>query len=294
MGNTCLGHHQIAGGAHGNPGWGTGNQGVADAGYLDWVLCCGGNAEPAWFDGSDPAWTGTTWGAGVDFCNAQNMELCPYEIYCPDGPANPPLGGTKPGDMWSPMSDGTNRWVQVGVWAGNAGNTCLGHHEIAGGVHGDPAWGMDGSRHGFMTYILCCPLGTAAALAPPAVPPPVFSGDWLATNGAYNSWGAAVDWCIAQGAEDLCPYEVYCPDGGGSAPFNGRRVGRTGDDQWAPFGGDGENRWVQTGIWGGDLGNTCLGHHQIAGGVHGNPGWGTGNQGVADAGYLDWVLCCVS
>ena len=86
-------------------------------------------------------------------------------------------------------------------------------------------------------------------------------------------------------------------DGGGSAPFNGRRVGRTGDDQWAPFGGDGENRWVQTGIWGGDLGNTCLGHHEIAGGAHGNPGWGTDwNQGVADAGYLDWVLslCCVS
>jgi hypothetical protein len=143
-----------------------------------------------------------------------------------------------------------------------------------------------------MTFILCCPLGTADALAPPLVPPAITTGDWIDTSGAYASWGAAVDFCIAQGGVDLCPYEVYCPDGAGTAPFNGRRVGRTGDDQWAPFGGDGENRWVQTGVWGGDNGNTCLGHHQIQGGAHGNPGWGTGNQGVADAGYLDWVLCC--
>jgi hypothetical protein len=87
------------------------------------------------------------------------MEMCPYKTYCPEGGGSPPIGGTKPGDMWSPMSDGPNRWVQVGMWSGQASNTCLGHHQIAGGVHGDPAWGQDGSRHGFMKYILCCPLG---------------------------------------------------------------------------------------------------------------------------------------
>ena len=137
--NTCQGHHQIAGGAHGNPGWGTDGQWVADAGYLDWVLCCGGSADPLWFDdSSDTPWAGTTWGSGVDYCIDQGMELCPYEIYCPDGGASPPLGGTKPGDKWSPTSDRSNMWVQVGVWAGSATNTCLGHHEIANGVHGDP------------------------------------------------------------------------------------------------------------------------------------------------------------
>ena len=75
--------------------------------------------------------------------NDQAMELCPYQIYCPDGGGSPPLGGTKAGDKWSPMSDATNRWVQVGTWGGNAVNTCLGHHEIAGGVHGDPACKLD-------------------------------------------------------------------------------------------------------------------------------------------------------
>ena len=149
-----------------------------------------------------------------------------------------------------------------------------------------------------MTYILCCPQGTQDAIdaAKPAIQPPIFTGDWMETDAAngngYPTWGAAVDWCVAQGAEDLCPFDVYCPDGVSDAPFGGRRVGRTGDDQWAPYSGDGTNRWVQTGIWGGNPSNTCMGHHQIAGGVHGNPGWGTDGQWVADAGYLDWVLCC--
>jgi len=147
-----------------------------------------------------------------------------------------------------------------------------------------------------MTFILCCPVGTYAKLRPPPIPPRVISGDWMDSERSYNSWAGAVEFCVAQSSgaalADLCPYDTYCPDGPGSPPYKGRRQGGTGDDQWAPYGGDGDNRWVQTGIWGGDPGNTCMGHHQIAGGVHGNPGWGTGNQGVADAGYLDWVLCC--
>jgi len=192
--------------------------------------------------------------------------------------------------MWAPLSDGTNKWVQVGVWAGSASNTCLGHWQISNGVHGDPAWGLDGSRHAFMKYILCCPAGASNKAL---ILPPIFTGDWMQgqdTAPGYGTWGASVDWCVAQGAADLCPYEVYCPDGGGAPPFRGRRVGGTGDDQWAPFSGDGTNRWVQTGIWGGDPANTCLGHHQIADGIHGDPGWGTDGQWVADAGYLDWIL----
>ena len=47
--------------------------------------------------------------------------------------------------------------------------------------------------------------------------------------------------------------------------------------------------WVQTGIWGGDAGNTCLTHHELAGT---NPGWGSGDDSVAAAGYMDWIMCC--
>ena len=107
--------------------------------------------------------------------------------------------------------------------------------------------------------------------------------------GAYNSWGGAVDYCVAHGAEDLCPLTTICPDGPGAAPVGGRRTGRNGDDQWTPYGGDGDNRWVQTGVWGGDPQNTCTGHHVLAGD---NPAWGAGDEGVSAAGYMDWVMCC--
>ena len=117
--NTCLGHHQVNGGAHGDPGWGNGDDGVANAGYLDLVLCCGNGPpnSPTWFDdSSDPVYDGASWGEGVDFCSAQSMELCTYMSYCPEGGGSPPLGGTKGGDKWSPVGDRTNMWVQVGVW----------------------------------------------------------------------------------------------------------------------------------------------------------------------------------
>ena len=172
-----------------------------------------------------------------------------------------------------------------GVWCaggGDATTTCLGHHEIAGGIHGDPGWGQDESRHAFMHWVLCCPASTldrARAVAP------ITADGWIEGADNYNSWGSAVDACIGRGARDICPLATYCPDGAGSAPFEGRRAG----DMWSPYSGDGENRWVQVGTWGGDESNTCLGHHEIAGGVHGNPGWGTTGDGGT---YMNWLLCC--
>ena len=65
----------------------------------------------------------------------------------------------------------------------------------------------------YRTYILCCPIGTNDALGRAGLPPAIVTGDWMATNGDYISWGAAVDWCVAQGGTDLCPYDVYCPNG---------------------------------------------------------------------------------
>ena len=65
-----------------------------------------------------------------------------------------------------------------------------------------------------MTYILCCPQGTWDLLAPEPGPP-IVGGDWIfmGTNQAdfpesgYGTWGAAVDFCIAQGGDDLCPFD---------------------------------------------------------------------------------------
>eukprot|EP01050_Picozoa_sp_SAG11_P005439 SAG11_NODE_384_length_9897_cov_11.158502_7_plen_118_part_00 len=110
---------------------------------MDWVLCCGGtmgNGPTTWFDDvSVPAWGGSTWGAAVQFCDEAHYELCPVDAYCPGGAGSPPVGGTKQGDRWAPVSDAENRWVQVGIWSADPSTTCQGHHEIADGVHGNPA-----------------------------------------------------------------------------------------------------------------------------------------------------------
>ena len=63
---------------------------------------------------------------------------CTDSVYCPDGGGQDPFGGTKDGDKWAPMADAPNRWVQVGTWGSDATNTCLGHHQVAGGQFGDP------------------------------------------------------------------------------------------------------------------------------------------------------------
>jgi hypothetical protein len=81
----------------------------------------------------------------------------------------------------------------------------------------------------------------------------IFTGDWINVPGTndFDTWGGAVDFCIAQGANDLCSYDVYCPDGAGSPPFGGLRVGKINNadlkDQWSPISGEGQNVWVQTG-----------------------------------------------
>ena len=45
------------------------------------------------------------------------------------------------GDSWSPVLDAFNEWIQIGgggLWA--FGEL---HTEIAGGIHGNPSWGLE-------------------------------------------------------------------------------------------------------------------------------------------------------
>jgi hypothetical protein len=193
-----------------------------------------------WFDEKSAIpWTGKTHAAAGHYCRAQGMELCTYSAYCPMGPGRPPVGGRKTGDRWSPVSDRPNQWVQVGTWGGNSVNTCMGHHEIVGGKYGDPAWGTDQSRHAFMEYVLCCPTGST----------PKWFDDTSPTPWKGSSWQDGKNFCDANFME-LCPYEVYCPSGGGSAPMGGVRTGPTGAaDFWSPV-SDTPNQWVQLGVWG--------------------------------------------
>lgn len=115
-----------------------------------------------WFDLNTEPTPIATWGKGVDWCFLQGLELCKYDSYCPNGDGAPPTDGTKAGDEWAPIADQPNRWVQVGTWSGDVSHTCMTHDEVAGGIHGDPGWGVDPVSHGFMGWLMCCPVGELA------------------------------------------------------------------------------------------------------------------------------------
>ena len=64
-------------------------EGVANAGYLDWVLCCGDSVTPSWYENGGSqfnaaTWQGETWTDADPFCVANGLELCPYQVYCPN------------------------------------------------------------------------------------------------------------------------------------------------------------------------------------------------------------------
>jgi hypothetical protein len=74
--------------------------------------------------------------SGVAYCASQGASLCPRSRYCVQGVGAPPVGGRRSGDKWAPTSDGDNTWIQVGTWGGADSNTCMFHHDLAGGIYG--------------------------------------------------------------------------------------------------------------------------------------------------------------
>ena len=109
-------------------------------------------------------------------------------------------------------------------------------------------------------------------------------------TGVFGSgWGQAVDYCILQGAEGLCPLSTYCPDGPGAQPFGGRRTG----NQWAPYMAAGKtNKWVQVGTFSSDLRNTCMNHNALLGSVFDDPDWGVDSAEASARTEVGWVMCC--
>jgi len=98
----------------------------------------------------------TTYASGAQHCASNDLVVCCYEDYCPQGAANPPLGGTRNGDEWAPTRDRENSWVQVGLWGGDPANTCVLHQDLSGGIYGLPGWGATGDSARHQGWVLCC------------------------------------------------------------------------------------------------------------------------------------------
>ena len=70
-------------------------------------------------------WVGDTHAQAEAFCAGRGLETCPYEAYCPAGPAGGPFGGARGDDVpggggsWAPTSE-PGGWVRVSSGGGAA------------------------------------------------------------------------------------------------------------------------------------------------------------------------------
>lgn len=91
---------------------------------------------------------GRSYSDSQQLCRQNGLNLCPKWRICPFGHHNPPVDGQMHGDIWIPIADSSNDWVQIG----NGGHIlCAGHVELG---YGYPSWG-----HGHNSYnqrIFCC------------------------------------------------------------------------------------------------------------------------------------------
>ena len=59
--------------------------------------------------------------------------------------------------LFSVVARAASLTLQTSVLQGGAdSNTCMMHSEIAGGIYGNPAWGVTDSHDGYQGWVMCC------------------------------------------------------------------------------------------------------------------------------------------
>jgi len=123
--------------------------------------------HPVWFD-STTGWNGGSHDDAVQLCSSmmgttgKAMTLCPYAVYCPNGPSKKPISinaegrdFASEGEQWAPVfGQGDNVWVMIGMKGTNKVTQCLSYSQLHEGE--DPEWGKDDSMKEIKKYVMCC------------------------------------------------------------------------------------------------------------------------------------------
>lgn len=106
-----------------------------------------------WYSRSN-GYDGETMTDALKFCARQKTILCPFESICPDGPENPPVGGSKippdGGVAWVPVLDMefSNEWVAV-----SHPDVCIKYTNMH---ENPPSWGDHGGNEPETRNVACC------------------------------------------------------------------------------------------------------------------------------------------
>jgi len=223
--------------------------------YVEWKY------TPVIYGRSD-GWDGVSHGEAVDYCARRGARVCPFDAYCPRGPASVPYGGYQDGHpwpdccSWAPV-DGATGWVQL---SSNSGQSC----DLISTEDAD----FDGES---VSRVMCCrdweepraaapghvveevvsgPVaGGAAADGPEAAVAAAHAPAWFDRSDGWagETHPEAEDFC-ADRFMRVCEYGSYCPRGMDGRPYGGAR---DGDGlSFAPIRSD-EYGWVQVSSDGG-------------------------------------------
>jgi hypothetical protein len=217
----------------------------------------------------------------VSFCASKGLVLGAKEDYCSN--EGTPFGGVKLGqDIWAPISDYRNGWVQLGI---EPHTPCLTHREYSNNqgeyVNVDPVWGLDGSvRNQYENaYVLCkMPDSSARFYCEEAERTAGLTMFGLEDTKDLKTYNEAVSFCEGKGLE-VGSKDDYC--GATGTPFGGFRSG----DFWSPI-SDHFNGWVQLGN---EQHSPCVTQRDIGEGEDG-PAWGT-DESYREPVQNVFVLC---
>jgi len=83
--------------------------------------------------------------AWANVCASKGAHLCEWKDYCPNGRGKNPKLGRERGDLWAPIGDSDNDWVQLAD-----SRVCKKHSDH----WGKPGWGKRNNPYGRVAY--CC------------------------------------------------------------------------------------------------------------------------------------------
>jgi len=93
------------------------------------------------------------WNECEAYCTSKGLALATKAQICPNGPLQPPLGGTLTGNEYIAIADGSNNWLQVGSLAHRGPRLCKSHREHYGKLS---VWGVDNEKRPYESNYLYC------------------------------------------------------------------------------------------------------------------------------------------
>jgi hypothetical protein len=218
-----------------------------------------------WYSRSD-GWEGTTYQSANEFCSSQDgKSICPFQLYCPDGPGGVPFAASAQQALleydslfWSPVMNGLGEeaWAGIGM-----ANQCVPPLPV-------PRVSPD-MLYQATSFIMCCEMDadkddglqsssssasneTAAQIEEEIVEEieefsssefmqaakEVWNPKWFSSDDGWNgaSYAEAISFCNQNLEEgELCPYQAVCPNGIGTDPYMVAHIPPVGVEQWVPI-----------------------------------------------------------